>query len=453
MTKPLPLSQWLNAPRPDDTPVAWLDDRIWTLGQLRHDVTLLIHSLRQQEGERWALCFENSYLFIVALLALLHAGKTPVIPGHCRVSLLEEQRSLFSGVLSDRKLDLPGTQIVVVSYHQTGGRWVPLPAISGASFIELFTSGSTGSPRRVIKPIATLDREARLLAERFGERLAGVSVVASVVPQHLYGLTFRILLPMAMGLPLHAAMLYYAEQLAALPHDRQYLFISSPAFLKRLDTRLTAPPVRILISAGGMLPWDDVSATHGWLNLWPDEIYGSTETGILAWRHRHCESAPWRPFPGVVFHHDDGACRVTSPLIDEAAGLQLDDVLHFDSEGLFSIAGRRGRVIKIEEKRISLNEIERRLLELEGICDAAALPITRGGRQGIGVLLVLDAAARQRWHQQDKKAQEFAWRRALLPWLEPVAIPRYWRIIDEIPVNSMNKRVCAQLQELFHENP
>jgi len=26
-------------------------------------------------------------------------------------------------------------------------------------------------------------------------------------------------------------------------------------------------------------------------------------------------------------------------------------------------------------------------------------------------------------------------------------------VIDEIPVNSMNKRVYAQLQELFHETP
>ena len=99
-----------------------------------------------------------------------------------------------------------------------------------------------------------------------------------------------------------------------------------------------------------------------------------------------------------------------------------------------------------------LAEVERRLLELEGICEAAALPVARGGRHGIGVLLVLDDDARQRWQHQGKKAQEFAWRRALRPWLEPVAIPRYWRIIDEIPVNSMNKRVYAQLQELFHED-
>ncbi|HHA1258654.1 TPA: AMP-binding protein [Enterobacter asburiae] len=452
MTNPLPLGQWLNAPRPDDMPVAWLDDRTWTLGQLRHDVTLLVDTLRQQEGERWALCFENSYLFIVALLASLHAGKTPVIPGHSRVSQLEEQQALFSGVLSDRALDFHGKLIVVASSHQTASRWVSLPEIDESRFVELFTSGSTGTPRRVIKHIVSLDREARLLADRFGERLTGCRVVASVVPQHLYGLTFRIVLPMALGLPLHAAMLYYAEQLAALPHDRHYLFISSPAFLKRLDTELPAPPVRMLISAGGMLPWCDVATTAGWLNICPDEIYGSTETGILAWRHRQQDNVPWLAFPGVIFHQEDEACRVTSPLIHEEEGLQLDDILHFDSEGLFSIAGRRGRVVKIEEKRISLNEIERRLLELDGICEAAVLPVTRGGRQGIGALLVLDEAVHQRSYMHDKKAQEFAWRRALLPWLEPVAVPRYWRIVDEMPVNSMNKRVYAQLEELFHEN-
>ena len=449
MTNPLPLGQWLNAPRPDDTPVAWLDDRTWTLGQLRHDVTLLVDTLRQQDGERWALCFENSYLFIVALLASLHAGKTPVIPGHSRVSQLEEQQSLFSGVLSDRTLGFHGKLIVVASSHQTASRWAPLPEIDESRFVELFTSGSTGTPRRVIKHIVSLDREARLLADRFGERLTGCSVVASVVPQHLYGLTFRIVLPMALGLPLHAAMLYYAEQLAALPHDRHYLFISSPAFLKRLDTELAAPPVRMLISAGGMLPWRDVSTTVGWLNIWPDEIYGSTETGVIAWRHRQQDDAAWLPFPGVRFHAENDAFRVFSPLIADDNGLLLDDTLHFEESGQFRLTGRRGRIVKIEEKRISLGEVEQRLLALDGILEAAVLPVTRGSRQGVGALLVLDDNARERW----SKSQELAWRKALRALLEPVAIPRYWRVVDEIPVNSMNKRVYAQLQELFHETP
>lgn len=168
----------------------------------------------------------------------------------------------------------------------------------------------------------------------------------------------------------------------------------------------------------------------------------------MAWRYRQEESTRWQPFPGVTFHGD----RVISPLIPEAEGIVLDDILHFTADGQFSLVGRRGRVVKIEDKRISLDDIEHRLLALDGIREAAALTVTRGGRQGIGVLLVLNEAVRQQ-HEQSKTAQELAWRRALRPWLEPVAVPRYWRIVDEIPVNSMNKRVTTQLQELFHEDP
>lgn len=449
MHKPLPLSQWLSAPRPDDTPIAWRDDGVWTLGDLRHDVTQLVNTLRQEEGERWALCVENGYLFTVALLATLHAGKTPVLPGHSRAAQLNEQRAFFSGVLSDTTLAFSGRQRLVASTPRTDNGFSPLPAIDDTRAIELFTSGSTGAPQRVVKPIVSLDREARLLAEQFGDRLAGCHVVASVVLHHLYGLTFRVVLPMALGLPSQTRLLNYAEQLSALPHDKRYLFISSPAFLKRLDTALTPPPVALLISAGGVLPWRDITAFQGWLNLWPDEIYGSTETGVMAWRHRQDETTRWQPLPGVTFH--DG--RVTSPLIHEPEGVVLDDNLHFTADGQFSIVGRRGRVVKIEDKRISLDEIEQRLLALDGICDAAALAVTRGGRQGIGVLLVLSDDARMHRESVGKNAQESAWRRALRPCLEPVAVPRYWRIVDEIPVNSMNKRVTAQLQELFHEDP
>jgi acyl-coenzyme A synthetase/AMP-(fatty) acid ligase len=304
----------------------------------------------------------------------------------------------------------------------------------------------------VVKSIASLDQEARLLATRFAKRLEGCRVVASVLPQHLYGLTFRIFLPMSLGLTLHAAMIFYAEQLSAVSSQHTYLFVSSPAFLKRLDRQLTPPPVTMVLSAGGMLPWKEVMDVQSWFGIWPDEIYGSTETGILAWRRR-LQDGPLAAFPDVSITAEGDAFRVISPMIDEKAGLLIDDILHFEENGQFHLRGRRGRVVKIEEKRISLSEIERRLMALDGIIDAAALPVSRGGRQSIGVLLVLDDALRQTWRNNNGEALELSWRRALIPWLEPVAIPRYWRVIDEIPVNTMNKRVYAQLQELFYETP
>ena len=453
MNHPLPLAQWLSASRPDETPIAWLGEQTWTLGQLRYDVLALANDLQQREGDRWALCFENSYLFIVALLATLSAGKTPVIPGHCRISLLEEQRALFSGVLSENLADWQGESILVASAGQSAPAETPLPAIAADSIVELFTSGSTGQPKRIVKSIAALDKEAALLAARFADRLEGCRVAASVVPQHLYGLTFRIFLPMSFGLPLHAAMLYYAEQLAALDHQHRYLFVSSPAFLKRLDHQLIPPPVTMILSAGGVLPWKEVTGTESWFGIWPDEIFGSTETGILAWRHRCTDEATWLPFPGVSIVPEGDAFRARSPLIADEAGLLLDDILEFDDRGQFRLAGRRGRVVKIEEKRISLSEVEQRLMALDGIVDAAALPLSRGGRQGIGVLLVLDDVLGEAWRHKTGKALELSWRRALLPWLEPVAIPRFWRVVDEIPVNSMNKRVYAQLQEFFNDTP
>ncbi|MBD4675817.1 AMP-dependent synthetase, partial [Xanthomonas citri pv. citri] len=86
-------------------------------------------TLRREDSERWALCIENGYLFIVALLATLHAGKTPVLPGHSRAAQLNEQRALFSGVLSDTTLDFQGRQLRVASAQRAGHPFSPLPAI------------------------------------------------------------------------------------------------------------------------------------------------------------------------------------------------------------------------------------------------------------------------------------------------------------------------------------
>lgn len=449
MKYPLSLAQWLNPSRPDTTPVAWLGTRQWSLGELRQDVVTLMQMLAAHPGQRWALCFENSYLFLVALLATLHAEKVPVIPGHCRTSLLNEQQELFDGVLCESDLQWQGVQIIVTSAEAAPvAADITLPPISAESYVEIFTSGSTGQPKPIIKPIALLDAEARMLITRFGPRFDGCRVIASVVPQHLYGLTFRIFLPMTSGMPLHAAMLYYAEQLCALESHYRYVFISSPAFLKRLDPSLTPPPVEMVLSAGGMLPWKEVKESQSWFRVWPDEIYGSTETGIMAWRQRIDNSTSWQLFPDVTLRAEGEEWRVISPLLKDEQGLLLDDQIELVDDG-FRLAGRRGRVVKIEEKRVSLNEVERRLMALPGIVDAAAVPVSRAGRQGIGVVLVLTAAVRQQWQENGARALEQSWRNALRRLMESVAVPRYWRVVDEIPVNSMNKRVYAQLQEFF----
>lgn len=437
MNNPLPLAQWLGANRHPQHVVAFAGQKIWTQADLINDAQRIYGWLKTQPGERWALCFDNSYDFLAALLATLHAGKTPVIPGHNREAQLREQQYHFCGVMSDTALNLSCPVINPQDLTRTALQpFEPIPASAG---VVLFTSGSTGEPAQIFKSLHALDEEIAWLAALWGESVCGCRVVGSVSHQHLYGFTFRIMLPMALGLPADAAMIHFPEQLAA-HSSHPLLFISSPAFLKRLDVNLAPPDVKRVISAAGKLDDDTAKTVRDWLKQPVSEIYGTTETGVLAWRE-HSQSAPeWQPFPRVNFIAQEDGWQVESPLIDNNP-VQLDDILEFTPQGKFRLAGRRDRIVKIEEKRISLSEIERRLLTLPGVEDAAVVPIMRGNRIALGAVVVVSG------QNGDKQR----WREALRAWLEPVAIPRYWRIVERIPLNSQSKRAWMQLQELFDE--
>jgi acyl-coenzyme A synthetase/AMP-(fatty) acid ligase len=449
MTQALPMSQWLKAGPADDRIVLRDGARCVSLRSLRDRVAGLAARLQARPEQRWALCFDNGGAFLVALLATLHAERTPIIPGNMQQASLEEQRACFEAVLSDQPalcVAFPG----LFADLSMLGESVPLTPMPADAALELFTSGSTGTPRQVIKTIAVMDCEAAWLADRFGEILAGCHVVASVTHQHLYGLTFRIMLPMAMGLSLDAQRIRYPEQLSALGQDQRLAFISSPAFLKRLDPGLDAPVLCWVLSAGGVLEANEARAAAHWLGVALHEIYGSTETGVLAWRAHDQDDLSWRPFPAVRFLVDGDGWRVSSPLIASSEGLVLEDRLVFDAaSGWFRLLGRRDRIVKIEEKRVSLNEVERRVCALEGIADAVAVYLDQGGRQGVGMVVTLDASGAARWANTPLSHRRAEWRRQLSSCLDPVAVPRYWRVVPSIPCNGMGKRVQAQLQELF----
>lgn len=255
----LPMAAWLNVSRQTDAVVVRNGTRLLSRACLRAQVVALVRQLDARPEQRWALCFDDSGAFLVALLATLHAGRTPVIPGNLQEAALREQGAYFDAMLTDRpalQRSLGGLDLTMLDAPMSATSATQtdeLPPLSPQASLELFTSGSTGAPRRVVKTVAAMDREAAWLAAQFGVQLAGCTVVASVTHQHLYGLTFRIFLPMALMLRLHARQILYPEALGVLPCDQPLAFISSPAFLKRLDVRLHAPDVQWLLSAGGVL--------------------------------------------------------------------------------------------------------------------------------------------------------------------------------------------------------
>lgn len=449
----LPLSQWLTAERPDDTLIAWSKNQQWRLKDLRLDVVNLVNRINVTTAPRWLLCFDNVYAFTASLLAVLYCGRTPILPGHCRQAVLQEQRGEYEALLTDLPLELDCPVIRFPLDPQSNLSTAPLtlPAWQEGLSVVLFTSGSTGTPKKVVKPVVYLERETRWLADYWQDFPAHSRLAATVAHHHRYGLTFSLIQPLSYGLPIYASRVEYHEQLSALADGGALVLITSPAFLQRLDPALPVAKCVQIFSAGGPLSYDTAQRTREQCGVLPTEIYGTTETGVIAQRQQRQDNQPWERFAGVtLLTDDDGSYRVLSELIPQPEGVLLsDNIRPLADPSLFHLGTRQDRVVNIAEQRISLSEIELRLQALDWLNDACALLFNKRGRDYIAALIVLSRSGEQQLQQRGQAALLAALHHQLRPWLSLVAIPRLWRIAPVVPVNAQGKRAYAEIQEMF----
>ncbi|HDX8373823.1 TPA: acyl-CoA synthetase [Aeromonas dhakensis] len=431
-----------------------------TLAELRRGSLQLASAMARhdgagQPGARWALCFDDSLLFTQALLACALGGYQAILPGHQRLAGLQELQSQFDGLLTDG--ELPGSALtaaqlrlpLLVADDEPEADGAALPPAPERLSLTLFSSGSTGEPKAIPKAWPQLEAELRVQMALLGERLAGTWVLASVSHQHIYGLLFRILLPLALGRPFDRRPIDYPEQLAA--QGAPWCLIASPAFLSRLDPAMHATGCRLIVSSGGPLQLEDARQARALFGQLPVEIFGSSETGGIGWRQRHQEQTPWTALPGIeVRVGPEQGLLLRSPFLEEDGWLACADRIALREEG-FELLGRQDRIVKLEEKRISLDEVEARLQALAEVESAAVLPLQQGQRQILGAVLVLSELGAARWDELGQGRFLLALRQQLRPWLEPVALPRSVRRVAQMPVNAQGKRPWPQLKELFDE--
>ena len=438
--------------------VAFGPDGEVTLAELRRGSLQLARAMARlagpdRPGMRWALCFDDSLLFTQALLACALGGYQAILPGHQRLAGLQALQAQFDGLLTDG--ELPGAALAVPQLRlpllvadderEADGAALPPERLD----LTLFSSGSTGEPKAIPKAWPQLEAELRVQMALWGERLVDTRVLASVSHQHIYGLLFRILLPLALGRPFDRRSIDYPEQLAL--QTAPWCLIASPAFLSRLDPAIPAAGCRLIVSSGGPLQPGDAQQAKLLLGQLPVEIFGSSETGGIGWRQRHQVQTPWTTLPGVEVRVGPDQCLLLrSPFLPTAEWLDCADRILMTGAG-FELLGRQDRVIKLEEKRISLDEVEARLQALVEVESAAVLPLLQGQRQILGAVLVLSEAGAARWAELGPGRFLLALRQQLRPWLEPVALPRSVRRVEQMPVNAQGKRPWPQLKELFDE--
>ena len=116
-----------------------------------------------------------------------------------------------------------------------------------------------------------------------------------------------------------------------------------------------------------------------------------------------------------------------SPFAGEDGWQALGDRVSWRADGSFELLGRADRIAKIEDKRVSLSEIERRLLEHAFVKDVVAVALEDSARQYIGVVVELTAAGREALTAQGKAAVNSALRSSLRGRVDAVALPRAFR--------------------------
>lgn len=441
------------AKRRHDEPIAWRDGARLSYGAWLARVQCWMRLLQTMPGARMALFAQDSMEFAAALFGAWHAGKTVYLPADTLPTTCQALRAEVDAFLGDFPAEyaplLPVGESVVC-----GDMFLPRldPNFVG---LVVYTSGSTGTAQAIPKKLSQLATEVQTLEAAFGGMAACADVVATVSHQHIYGLLFKLLWPLAARRPLHTHSLIFPEELAALTTQRDCVLVSSPAHLKRLPDSpawVVAPHrIRAVFSSGGPLSADVAQATADLLGAAPVEVYGSSETGGIAWRQRTLDSDEgWTALPGVAWRRDDaeGVLEVHSLHLPDATWFRTSDRVQALDDRHFLLGGRTDRIVKIEEKRISLDAIET-LLTTSPLVQTARVIVLDGKRQRIAAFIVLSDDGKNTLASIGKPALNTQLRAWLAVGIERVALPRSWHYLETLPLNAQGKTTQAELLALL----
>ena len=439
----IPISELLARGRAEDFPVCVVGERKVTWREFALSVGGIAHALARRAEPRWLIHCEHPLHFAAALLAVLHTGRRAVVAPGLQPAMTRELRPAYDAILGDGAqpmLDVRSTVPAPFSFGVLEPR---------AARLDLYTSGSSGEPKRVEKSVEQLQTEAQVLEAKWGSALGAATVVATVPHHHIYGLLFRLIWPLAAGRCFDADVCSEPDVLMqALERNRDVALVSSPAHLARLPDLIALerlkPATRRIFSSGGPVPAKAAAEYQRRLGASPTEIYGSTESGGIAWREQDGsdESAAWRTFPGIDVRTDaDGALCVRSPYLQDQGWLTMGDGAELLPEGRFILKGRLDRVVKVEGKRISLPEMEEALRQHPWVSEAA-LVLLAGRKETLGAVVILRGG-------RESEGLVRALREFLLERFERVLVPRQWRFVTRMPGDERGKLSAAVLRTLF----
>lgn len=401
------------------------------------------------------LC-EDRYAFLVAFAAIVLRGQANLLPSSRARHAIDEVMRAHPGcyAMGEQNLQpappgyrqLPPLATVQIDAGNDAGE-NPWPMIPAEQVVAIgYTSGSTGKPSANVKTWRSFHASnagnLAMLHEVVGPRF---EVVATIPPQHMYGMEMSVLLPLLGGIGVHANRPFFpadvASALAQVPEPR--VLVATPVHLRALvEADIRLPPIAAMLSATAPLPVELARAAERCFEAPVLEVFGSTETCVIAARQPARDEA-WRLYDGVDLYPQPDGTVVHAPQLD--APITLPDIVSLSDGGRrFRLRGRHADMLEIAGKRASLGDLTRRLLDIPGVSDAVVFQLGGEG-DSLGVhriaALVVAPELDEHWITEQLRLA-----------IDPLFLPRPLRLVQALPRNETGKLPRKALLELLHQH-
>lgn len=424
-------------------PIAWRDDGPVSARDFLADIAALASQL---PSARHAvnLC-DDRYRFIVAFCAAAAAGQANLLPGTRTPQAIAETLAAYpdSYVLADRAHDgVDARQFVIPEVLSRPAVVAAMPALPPDRVVAIaFTSGSTGLPKANAKTWGAVCASSAFNVDAVCAGSAP-TIIATVPPQHMYGLELSVLLPLRCRAAIHAGHPFFpadiAQALAQVPAPR--MLVTTPHHLRALlRSDASLPEIDAIVSATAPLDAELARAVEARYATRVIELFGSTETCVIAQR-RAALDEPWHLYTGVSLHPQPDGTLVNAPYF--SAPTLLHDIVEMLPGNDFRLCGRNSDLLEIAGKRASLGDLNRRLLAIAGVEDGVIFQLDADGR-GVSRLAAIAVAPGMRVQQVLD---------SLRAGIDPVFLPRPLKIVDALPRNAAGKLPRAALLETLTSN-
>ena len=378
----------------------------------------------------------DRYLYLRAFCAALVAGQCTLMPPNRQPHTLKQLRDLYANsctVGEDGEEDIdsgsPGDVVMPEIPDDQHG------AIA-------FTSGSTGTPTANLKYWRTLRDGSRSNAHMVLDATRNqLNVVATVPPQHMWGMETSILLPMFANVAVSHVTPFFPQDIAdalhSLPEPR--MLVSSPVHLETLlKSGVQVAGIQKIITSTAPLSKQLAMDLESKLDTHIQEIFGCSESGILATR-RTAVDEDWRYSDVFELTTTDAGIRIAAEHLSEE--VMLPDVVELLADGHFRWLGRQADMVNIAGKRGSLAELNFRLCEIAGVDDGVIFAPAGGNarRDRLAALVVAP----------DLQTSDIL--SALKDKVEPVFLPRPIIKVAGLPRQETGKLAIQAVQDLFAE--